>query len=472
MPSHLLGVMQFVGVVLGLVASCALLPGHNRVKAPSTLSASPAVIMVATAMPELQMPTVRHGLPTQHKGGLRGRRIDGPVGVPVSLPLGAASMPPGSQRTVGGEHLVQPPNILQGITPNGPVREYPLLTQEEELDLIHQARFYVAAADAKRELRAAATEHAEELFVLNHEELLRHIQGSADATAVKRSRSGAVASSEDCGLSELPETMTDTEFRLREALGRGAYNKLFLHNQGLIYNEVHKLFPNWRTVAVMEKADLLQEGAQGMLRAIRLFDTGRAVRFSTYATWHVRSYILRAVRDKLHVVRLPQNLQRDMSDIRKARYRYTVENQGHSPSPHDLADMLEWPTKRIEKALDGLAHESAVSLDESRGAPASDGQQALHHRVPSVRHGSAATENALYQQQLRATLGQAMSKRDPRRVQLLRLRYGLEDGQEWSFPQLGSRFNMTARVAKGMVHQELNFLRRQRTEVLQQFVES
>ena len=48
MPSHLLGVMQFVGVVLGLVASCALLPGHNRVKAPSTLSASPAVIMVAT----------------------------------------------------------------------------------------------------------------------------------------------------------------------------------------------------------------------------------------------------------------------------------------------------------------------------------------------------------------------------------------------------------------------------------------
>merc|ERR1740124_1932812 len=131
--------------------------------------------------------------------------------------------------------------------------------------------------------------------------------------------------------------MTDTEFRLREALGRGAYNKLFLHNQGLIYNEVHKLFPNWRTVAVMEKADLLQ------------------------------------------VVRLPQNLQRDMSDIRKARYRYTVENQGHSPSPHDLADMLEWPTQRIEKALDGLAHESAVSLDESTGAPASDGQQALHH---------------------------------------------------------------------------------------------
>ena len=84
---------------------------------------------------------------------------------------------------------------------------------------------------------------------------------------------------------------------------------------------------------------------------------------------------------------------------------------------------------------------------------------------------SIVVPRGLSSAQLRATLGQAMSKRDPRRVQLLRLRYGLEDGQEWSFPQLGSRFNMTARVAKGMVHQELNFLRRQRTEVLQQFVD-
>ena len=43
-----------------------------------------------------------------------------------------------------------------------------------------------------------------------------------------------------------------------------------------------------------------------------------------------------------------------------------MENQGRSPSPQDLAEVLEWPTQRIEKALDGLAHESALSLDEVR----------------------------------------------------------------------------------------------------------
>ena len=66
------------------------------------------------------------------------------------------------------------------------------------------------------------------------------------------------------------------------------------------------MWPNWQRATVMEKADFLQEGAQGLLRAIRLFDTARGVRFSTYASWHVRAFVLRALRDKSHLVRLPQ----------------------------------------------------------------------------------------------------------------------------------------------------------------------
>lgn len=113
--------------------------------------------------------------------------------------------------------------------------------------------------------------------------------------------------------SALSGDLSDTEFRLRESVGRAAYNKLFRHNQGLIYKEVNALLgANWKTASIMDKADFLQEGAQGLLRAIRLFDIGRGFNFSTYAVWHIRAYVLRAVRDKSRLVRLPQALQNDM----------------------------------------------------------------------------------------------------------------------------------------------------------------
>jgi len=466
-------------VLLLLLAAprTAVLFGHSGATWPN--SAASGAKMVATSLLVVQKPAMSAVVSPEGMELQKRVRVQERVGLPVtpSAGLHEPALPLVSQRAVAGEHLLQTPNILEGISPNGEVRRaLPLLGPAEELELIKQARIYVAVADAKRELRVAA-DRADRAFVFNHKEPLQHMR-HVPATAMSRNGVVSIGDNAGVGLSaqyaaQLPDATSDTEFRLVEALGRGAYNKLFLHNQGLIYNEVHQLFPNWRTATVMEKADLLQEGAQGLLRAIRLFDPNRAVRFSTYACWHIRSYILRAVRDKLHVVRLPQTLQRDMSDIRKARYRYAVENQGHSPSHDDLAGLLQWPTKRVEMAIDGLARESTVSLDAAATARAYDESRgALHHRVPSQRHGGAASENAVYQQQLKDTLSKAMAKRDPRRVKLLRLRYGLEDGQEWSYPELGLRFNVTANAAKGMVHQELNFLRRQRAQVLKQFVES
>ena len=149
-----------------------------------------------------------------------------------------------------------------------------------------------------------------------------------------------------------PLTMSDTDFRLRESRGRAAYNKLFLHNQGLIYHEVNKIMPNWRDASVIEKADFLQEGAQGLLRAIRLFDPARPVRFATYAAWHVRAHVLRSVRDKAHLVRLPQNLQADMHQIKRARYRCAERR----PPRRFLVPL---PAPR-------LSHESPATLSSSR----------------------------------------------------------------------------------------------------------
>eukprot|EP00965_Chrysotila_dentata_P241467 6204301-Pleurochrysis_carterae.AAC.2 len=84
-------------------------------------------------------------------------------------------------------------------------------------------------------------------------------------------------------------------------------------------------------------------------------------------------------------------------------------------------------------------------------------------------HGCAATESALYHQQLSDTVRHAQSQRDPSRARIVRLKYGLEDGKEWTYPELAERFQMTVNVAKGIVRAEIDFLRRNKRSVLEQF---
>ena len=237
--------------------------------------------------------------------------------------------------------------------------------------------------------------------------------------------------------------------------------QLFLRHQRVVYFEVNKVWPAWQRATVIEKADFLQEGAQGLLRAIRLFDTSRGVRFSTYASWHVRAFVLRALRDKSRIVRLPQLLQLDMAQIRKARYRYAVESHGRAPTDDALAAMLHWPPSRVAAALKGLASSLTTSLDaDSLGEAPGLGvgsavPEPLMSRVASPRHGGAAAENEVYEGQLCDALETAMAERDPRRIQITRLKYGLEDGVEWTYPQLSVRFNQTASVLKGIVRTEV-----------------
>lgn len=355
--------------------------------------------------------------------------------------------------------------------------------------LIQRAWFFIACTDARREL---AAEMGSEEPESSHQgaPLQAAVLNWVRKAAVERAAAARTAAASPAGQVQnlrtasrlfdqhIPaaaafpvlEDLTDTECRLRESLGRAAYNKLFLHNQRLIYFEVNKLNPGWKAATIMEKADFLQEGAQGLLRAIRLFEPSRGVRFSTYATWHVRAYIMRALRDKGSLVRLPQKLQMDMVQIRKARYRFAVENQGLMPESSELASILQWERARVDAAVNGLANMATASLDAT---PGSDRQR--DHNSPLVNQmvsprGKDDAESKLFNQQLNATLCKAMKERDPRRTQITRLKYGLEDGHEWTYPQLAARFNLTANKAKGIVRTEVDFLRRKKRTMLQPFM--
>lgn len=299
--------------------------------------------------------------------------------------------------------------------------------------------------------------------------------------------------SKDCAemRAMLSESMSDVEFRLRESVGRAAYNRLFAHHQGLIYAEVQKIIPNWRAASVLEKADFLQEGAQGLLRALRLFDVGRGLAFSTYAVWHIRAYVLRAVRDKGRLVRLPQALQSDMGLIRKARYRFAVENQGGSPLVSELAETLSWSEERVVGALTGLANQACISLDAELGpAGKGFGNDGSYATLGETLAGSAAGPGAMGRAVGRAegrtdgsdgaariegegfasTLRDVQGGRDPWRAKMARLKYGLEDGREWTYAQLAERFHLSVDKTRGIVRAEVAYLRKEKARLLAHFM--
>ena len=385
-----------------------------------------------------------------------------------------------NMRSLSGE-LISSPNVFRGLGADGTMREkLPILPDAEVKELAHCAWFHLASTSARRALEerqadgaADGAAHAPPSLEEILDEMRERGRAAAAASAAppRTAASRAAASGgQPCGCCDLcqllPDTMSDTEFRLRDSLGRAAYNKLFLHNQGLVYAEVAKIYPRWEHASVIQKADFLQEGAQGLLRAIRLFDPARGVRFSTYATWHVRAYVLRAVRDKGRLVRLPQALQHDMSLIRKARYRYAVDNQGHAPTDAQLASTLDWEASRVSDALVGLRRAEPISLDEDAyegggggGATAAE-QATLLARVESARGTSAAAETALYNEQLTRTLRLALREREPTRAAMTALKYGLDDGVAWTYAQLARRYNVSEVVVKGVVRTEVAYLRK------------
>ena len=125
-----------------------------------------------------------------------------------------------------------------------------------------------------------------------------------------------------------------------------------------------------------------------------------------------------------------------MVQIKKARYRYAVENQGLVPGAEQLADLLQWERARVDAALKGFMNMAVASLDYTDTFHCRKGDSPPLIGRFATPASNKDPENQLYQHQLNATITTAMRGRDPQRARITRLRYGLEDGIEWTYPQV------------------------------------
>lgn len=211
--------------------------------------------------------------------------------------------------------------------------------------------------------------------------------------------------------------------------------------------------------------------------------------------------MLHALRDKSHMLRLPQPLQDDMKQIRKVRRHapsrrrgappaaprappltrappgcraarsavraqasahLTMENDGRRPSAAQLAEILDWPDARVQRALEGFSRSTVLALvgqrsdDSSRASPWAN--QVPADSIRSETHGIGDAEHAIMKEQFRNSVRKVQEGREPEHAKMLALRYGLYDGREWSTKQIAERFQVTSQAVYKIIRKEVKYL--------------
>ncbi|MBI1258971.1 MAG: sigma-70 family RNA polymerase sigma factor [Chloroflexi bacterium] len=204
--------------------------------------------------------------------------------------------------------------------------------------------------------------------------------------------------------------------------------------------------------------DLIQEGNIGLIRATNKFEYRRGHKFSTYATWWIRQAVSRAVADQGRTIRVPVHMGDQLNRMRRVQMRLT-QDLGREPTMDELAIGMETTPDKVENLLE-IARRP-VSLE----TPIDDeGDSTFGDFVEDVNSPAPAEEVAtnLLHEQLKG----ALDRLPPREAQILRLRYGLEDGRVYTLEEVGQAIGVTRERVRQLEAQALNRLRQSSANVI------
>ncbi len=204
--------------------------------------------------------------------------------------------------------------------------------------------------------------------------------------------------------------------------------------------------------------DLIQEGNIGLIRATNKFEYQRGHKFSTYATWWIRQAVSRAVADQGRTIRVPVHMGDQLNRMRRVQMRLT-QDLGREPTMDELALGMETTPDKVENLLE-IARRP-VSLE----TPIDDeGDSTYGDFVEDVNSPAPAEEVAtnLLHEQLKG----ALDRLPPREAQILRLRYGLEDGRVYTLEEVGQAIGVTRERVRQLEAQALNRLRQSSANVI------
>ncbi|MGE3619866.1 MAG: RNA polymerase sigma factor RpoD [Acidimicrobiia bacterium] len=304
-----------------------------------------------------------------------------------------------------------------------PVRMYlreigrvPLLTAEEEVEYARRIEEGTAAATQLADL--AATGRSDSLEFSERRALLRAVRRGDDAR----------------------EVLIEANLRLvvsiaKRYVGRG-----------------------------MQLLDLIQEGNLGLMRAVEKFDYTKGFKFSTYATWWIRQAITRAIADQARTIRIPVHMVESINKVHRVQ-RQMVQELEREPTVDELAERVGLTPERVREiqriSLDPLSLDSPVGEeDDSNLADFIEDQ------------GAEAPAEAAARRMLNAAVIDALDELNDREKAVVRLRFGLDDGQARTLEEVGREFGVTRERIRQIESKTLAKLRHpHRSQKLRDYLE-